>query len=62
MNLCTYNHPKFECGGKDKNHRRQCKYFPKTMEDCPEYNKHGCDDCDCVSAQFEYWAFNETEN
>lgn len=60
MNLCMYVHPKFICGGKqDKYKRRECKYFPRTMDDCPDYNKHDCEDCDCTSAQFESWGLTQ---
>lgn len=59
-NLCTYEHPKFVCGGREsRSNRRKCKFFPVTMEDCPEFDRHGCGDCDCASAQFESWFMNQ---
>lgn len=58
MNLCIYNHSKFECNGKDRQSRRSCKFFPMTMEDCPDFDKHGCRDCDCFSAQCDTWALH----
>ena len=56
MNLCVYVHPKYICGGETKQNRQCCKFFPSGKEECPHYNKYGCQDCDLVSAQFEAWA------
>ena len=59
VNLCTYEHPKYLCAGRgNKAARRACKFFPSTCDDCTDFNKHGCGDCDCTSAQFETWALH----
>ena len=58
-NLCVYDHPKARCRGVDNKDRRRCKFFPMTLDYCPDFNVHNVGDCNCISAYFEACILSE---
>lgn len=57
INLCLCSNIGYICSGNTNLYKRkECKYFPATLDECPDFNCNGYKECNCLSAQFEAWA------